>query len=257
MSKYQGFRILSLIILFGLIIANYKSGLSLWWLLPFFLFYVSVIAAGSYFIRWNFFMKSISKGPGEEARLSITFDDGPHPRHTPEVLSVLDQYGVKATFFLIGKNAEAQEGLVKEIISRGHLIGSHSWAHSYTYDLLPANKVEDDLLRVEKILQEMSGKKIRFFRPPYGVTNPQIARVVKNLGYLSIGWNKRSMDTTKASDEQVLKNVHEQPEGDDIVLFHDSMERTARILPLFLELCREKGIHIVPLDELINEKPYV
>ena len=110
----------------------------------------------------------------------LTFDDGPHPDYTPMVLDVLRERGVKAVFFLIGENAIENPQIVRRIADEGHMIGIHSLRHTPEFTISSKKLVKRDLNATIKILEELTGGKIKLFRPPYGVTNPSVGGAVKH-----------------------------------------------------------------------------
>jgi peptidoglycan-N-acetylglucosamine deacetylase len=256
MSKYRLTLILFVLCFTVVILLHYTNQISLWWAFLLFHVFITLVALGAMNIRWNFFMNSISKGKGNQRRLSITFDDGPNALQTPAILSALEAHQAKATFFVIAKNVVGNEELLKDIISKGHTIGSHSCEHNFWYSMKSYAQLMEDLTLAEAKIKAVSGQRVRWFRPPYGVTNPSIAKATKDMNYLSIGWNVRSLDTTKLTDEALFQRVLARLKGDDILLFHDSMEITARVLPRLLQYFKEQQIQVVPLQELINEEPY-
>ena len=218
------------------------------------LIFILVTAFGSFQIRANYFVKSINRGKKEG--ISLTFDDGPDPNFTPQILEILDNHNLTGTFFIIGKKAENFPELLKEIIQRGHIVGNHSFSHSHRLPLLSSNKLKADIQHCINIIKTLTGKKIRFFRPPFGVTNPRYAKVLKQLDLQSIGWNIRSFDTVFKDSKQLFKRISRKIENGSIILFHDTQQVTVQTLPEIIRYCDEKGIKILPLDKLINKHPY-
>ncbi|MFZ6009875.1 MAG: polysaccharide deacetylase family protein, partial [Bacteroidota bacterium] len=106
-------------------------------------------------------------------------------------------------------------------------------------------------------IQKNIGFKPRYFRPPYGVTNPMVASAVKSLGYTTIGWSLRSFDTMYENSAALLKRVMSLVKGGDVILFHDYCDSTIEILPTVLMNIKKLGLKIVRVDDLLNEKPYV
>lgn len=214
--------------------------------------YLSIISWGAYFIDSGYFLDANCNGIIHKKEIAITFDDGPVRAVTPEVLGLLSDYGAKATFFCIGNKISGNEDLLKRMLSEGHGIGNHSWSHSFWFDLFGDKRVEEELIRFNKTLEEINGFKVIYFRPPYGVTNPVIARVVKKLGMPVIGWSVRSLDTTIKDPDQLFNRVRRKLKDGDIVLFHDSHSRVLPVLKKFLEYCKEKGYKPVTLEQLLK-----
>lgn len=237
---------------------NFYYKVEIYWFLyclPF-LLHSLVIFYGSYFVDSNFFMQVLCKGDEQKKELVLTFDDGPHLKFTPQILAVLEKYQVKATFFCIGENIEKHPTLLQKIDKAGHFIGNHTYHHSNFFDIYPQKRVKEELKSTEEIIQKVIHKKSKIFRPPYGVTNPPIAKAVKALDYLAIGWSIRSLDTAIKEKEKIVSRVIRQLKGGDILLLHDTSERTVVVLEEVLKYCQNNGIKIVGLDELLKIKIY-
>lgn len=216
--------------------------------------YISIVVYGSSQIQANYFVNSINKGDNDG--IALTFDDGPHSEITPKILEVLAIEKVKAAFFVIGKNAEQYPELVREIIQGGHTIANHSYCHSNSLGFFSESKLKKDFEKCNSIILKIIGRQPVFFRPPFGVTNPRYANVLKRLNLLSIGWNVRSMDTTVKSKDTLLAKITTSIEKGSIVLLHDTKQITLETLPLVIQYCKNKNIKIVPLPELINKEAY-
>lgn len=212
---------------------------------------------GSIDVTSQFFMKSLFRGDASTNTIAITFDDGPFPGRTDRILDILDQYGAKATFFCIGQNVRNNPKLLKDIHDRGHLIGNHSFLHGTLFDLQTAARMRDELNQTDSAIFEVMGKRPRYFRPPYGVTNPMLASAVKSTGHLTIGWSMRSLDTAISDKRELLNRITKALKPGDILLLHDRCEVTVEILPELLEYIRKSGMTIEPLDKMLGEPAYV
>ena len=189
--------------------------------------------------------------------ITLTFDDGPYPDITPRILEILDAENIKATFFVIGKKAEAHPEIINEIAGRGHIIANHSYSHSNMIGFFSSKKLKTDIEKCSELLCEIMGQRPLFFRPPFGVTNPRYERVLKKLKLISIGWTVRSFDTTSKSKEKLFEKITGSVSQSSIILLHDTKQITLETLPLLIQYFRDKNIKIVALDKLINKKPYV
>lgn len=218
--------------------------------------YTILLAWGSYRIDSQFYMPVICNGNAGEKKIAISFDDGPDPATTGQVLDILAAEKVPAAFFCIGHKLEAQAALLQRADREGHILGNHSYSHRTAFGFFSTAKLRQELIRVNEVLEKTVGKKPLFFRPPFGVTNPNIARAVRQTGMKAIGWNVRSLDTVAQNGEKLLANVLGSLKPGAIVLFHDTMPLTVEILPYFIESARNLGYDFVRLDELINEKAY-
>jgi peptidoglycan/xylan/chitin deacetylase (PgdA/CDA1 family) len=201
------------------------------------------------------YIKTYCKSYTKEKKIAITFDDGPDAEITPEVLAILEEFNVKATFFCIGNQIEKNRELVKEIDSKGHLIGNHSFSHEFWFDLYHAKKMQEDIEKTNGLIFETIGKKTKLFRPPYGVTNPSLKRAIKELDYNTIGWSIRSFDTVNHVKKTLFRLKYKLKPG-AIILFHDNREQITEILKPFLEFAQSENYKIVPLDELLNIEAY-
>jgi peptidoglycan/xylan/chitin deacetylase (PgdA/CDA1 family) len=216
--------------------------------------YLIATAYGSFKIQSNYFLKSINTG--KRKAIAITFDDGPDPATTPEILRILKEKGVKATFFVIGKKAEKHPDLLRQIDEDGHIIANHSYSHHYFIAFFSTIKLKNDIARCNAIITDVIGRPPRFFRPPFGVTNPRYVTVLKDLQLDCIGWSLRSMDTKAKNKYQIINKVISKLKARDIVLLHDNLRVTADSLDDLIEHCLQKGIKIETLSSLIQKEPY-
>lgn len=141
--------------------------------------------------------------PGE---LALTFDDGPNPAWTPKLLDTLAQYGVKASFFLIGHFAEKERLLTRAIADAGHLIGNHSWTHPNLARIAP-RRVREELARTSALLEQIIGKPVEYFRPPYGGRRPDVLHTARSLGMTPVTWNVMTSDWEERSPERIASSL--------------------------------------------------
>lgn len=239
-----------------LLIASLRMNIPLSVFVSLSVIYLLILAFGSAKIDSGFFIPVICRADTTEKSISITFDDGPVAGNTAKILDVLKMNEVTATFFCIGKNITQQIELVKRIDQEGHLLGNHSFSHDYFFDFFSCAKISEELKTTNDLVVNYTQKNMRFFRPPYGVTTPNIAKAVKDNNFVTIGWSVRSMDTiTKRKDKLLAKSTGHLKPG-DIILFHDSVELTLTILQEFIDLVRKRGFKIVRLDQLLNMPAY-
>jgi peptidoglycan-N-acetylglucosamine deacetylase len=218
--------------------------------------YVSVLFCGSYFIQWNFFLKSHNAARTSDKCLALTFDDGPVGEKTAHILNVLRDNNAQAAFFCIGKNMEGNERLLDRIRTEGHIIGNHSYSHHPFFDFYSAPKMLEELQVTSETCRKITGLSPRFFRPPYGVTNPNLKKAVLQGGFISIGWSIRSFDTVIRQEERLFNKIMKAIKPGAIILLHDSSETTLSILPRLLVAIRSQGYSIVRLDKMLNLNPY-
>ncbi len=204
-------------------------------LLLFALFYASYsISAGVY-------LKAICKLNTTEKAVALTYDDGPEIGTTPLVLDVLRKHRVKACFFCIGEKAEQSPQIVKRMYAEGHLIGNHSYSHENKFPVYNKKRMMNDLLKSKQILEQIAGEEILLFRPPFGVTNLPIGKVVSGLGLKTIGWSLRSLDTQATSADEVLERIKKKLKPRDIILLHDRMPFAAELTDKLLIYLKENG----------------
>lgn len=178
----------------------------------------------------------------QQKQVALTFDDGP-AEHTSAILDILKKEQVKATFFLIGKNIQGREELVQRMFQEGHRIGNHSFDHGFNFDWQSAANMTLELTKTNEAIYKVTGEEVRIFRPPYGVTNPNLAKAVKNSLLKSVGWSLRSMDTTAKNETTLLQNILKQVKPRDIILLHDRCEITAQMLPDLIRILKERNYH--------------
>lgn len=228
----------------------------MWWYVVLVVLFVIRVAIGASVLSLSFFVDVKSAGKSED-HIALTFDDGPLPGKTEQVLRILKELDVPAAFFCIGNRVDEHPDLARQIDAEGHIIGNHSYWHGAFFDLKSAPMVTRELYDTDVAVFRAIGKKPRLFRPPYGVTNPMIARAVKRLNHTVIGWSIRSFDTMIADPDKLFKRVTDNIRGGDIVLLHDHGTVTLEVLPRIIEEVRKRGLKFVRLDELVKEKPYV
>lgn len=212
---------------------------------------LSFLVYASYSIRSGIYLRSFCRKRTVEKIVALTFDDGPNPIQTPKVLQILKEWQVTACFFCIGRKIEGNEKLLQQIVAEGHLIGNHSFTHSVLFPLYRLSRMKKDLQTCQSELERVTSQPVSLFRPPFGVTNPTIAKAVRQLGYTSIGWNIRTLDTQQPSPEKVLNRIRKGLKPGSIILLHDRIPNSGQLVKQILDLLKEQGYSIVRLDELL------
>lgn len=188
-------------------------------------------------------------------KISFTMDCGSHNRYVPRILDILDQYGVKITFFVTGKFAAANPDLVREMSARGHEIGNHSWNHP-NFDELNKDEIYSELTRTSDLLQSITGKPVTLFRPPYGHLSGQARSIVNALGMQAVRWTHESMDArNEASEANSLKYSTKDMKGGSIILTHTSAGCTLAVLDQILQFYQDNGFEVVPVSQLLISGP--
>lgn len=221
------------------------------------LLFIAVHAYGSIYLAAEFFVPVKFKGAHVNGAVAISFDDGPLPGKTEQILDILNSYKVRAAFFCIGHRVESHPEIVRRINQEGHILGNHSYWHGRLFDLQLPGKIADELKQTDVVIEKTVGLIPRFFRPPYGVTNPMVASAIKSGNYVTVGWSLRSFDTVAKDSSKLLQRLTSRVKSGDIILFHDYSDAMLEILPAFLDHLNRVGLKIVRIDELLNEKAYV
>lgn len=220
-------------------------------------------------------MRAFCREKTDRKVVYLTFDDGPYPPETERVLDVLRERGARATFFLIGSKVSGNEAVLRRMLAEGHTLGLHTYSHAGTFPLLSFDKMLADVNEGKSAVESVSGKKISLFRPPFGVTNPTIAKVVRILGLQTVGWDVRSFDTmfckssehscksSEHSCEQseysckqsehsckqsghdwyvpVVERIMKQVRPGSVILLHDRLDGASELLALLLDSLAASG----------------
>ncbi len=185
---------------------------------------------------------------------ALTFDDGPHPHLTDEILDILAEYNAKATFFVIGKNAEIYKNQLIRAYSEGHEIGNHTYSH-LTASGTNSEKLSAELRKTDKIISEITGQRPRLFRPPTGYCNSVAVQSAAELGYKVILWTVDTRDWAHTGASEIKKNVSEHIGNGSIILFHDYVSgssSTAEALRKLLPELIDQGYTFDTVSNMIS-----
>ena len=254
MRPFRYSNIILVLLLIGLDMAYLAGIVEWWWLLIVFMVYVLLLFLGAINIQWNFYLRSFNSG-NKSKQIAITFDDGPG-KETVAILDILKHQQVPAAFFTIGNRAAAQPGILRRWDDEGHVVGNHSYDHGFNFDWQSAKKMAAEIEKTNELVTSVIGKTPMLFRPPYGITNPNLAKAVKRVGMHSIGWSVRSFDTKTKDPQKLLNKLLNEITDGDIVLLHDSMSITREILTKFIEGAKEKGFTFARVDKLLDLDAY-
>lgn len=256
MLKFKTINIIFLLAIFILLVLDHVFTISFVAYIGVSVLYLMIMTYGTFVLSAQLFIPVKFKGVSSSGAIAITFDDGPVPGKTEKILEILASYKVSAAFFCIGHRIADNPLLAKRIHDSGHLLGNHSYWHKNTFDLQRTKKIEKELTTTNRAIEQVIGLQPNFFRPPYGVTNPMVAKAIARGGFKTIGWSIRSFDTVSRNREALLKRVTRSIKAGDVILFHDYCAITLDILPEFLDYVFARGLKIVRVDELLNEKAY-
>ncbi|MBQ8287524.1 MAG: polysaccharide deacetylase family protein [Clostridia bacterium] len=161
-----------------------------------------------------------AKENGGAKRIALTFDDGPSERYTAEILDILQEYGVKATFFVVGVNIEKSPDLLRRIASEGHEIGNHTYSHPHL-QRMDASTLAGELARTDALIRKVTGISPTLFRPPEGVVTTSVRTAAGDGGYRLVLWSIDTRDWALNPASNILRIVRRDASDGDIILFHD------------------------------------
>lgn len=186
-------------------------------------------------------------GDPNKKRIALTFDDGPHPKVTEQILNILDKYHAKATFFMLGSRVQYYPDIVKDVLARGHEIGNHSWNHPVLTKLTQEQVMKEyntTATEIEKAINQCA----TVFRPPYGATNDTINAEIPIPVVL---WSIDTLDWKHRNAQQLLPHVKNNLHNNAIVLMHDIHQSTADGLDAVLSYLQEQGYEFVTVSEIL------
>lgn len=190
---------------------------------------------------------SASATPVEAPKIALTFDDGPSAAWTPALLDGLKERGVKATFFLIGENADKNPEIVKRMAEEGHLIGNHTYHH------VELTKVSEKEARLEladtsAAIVRITGKEPEYMRPPFGAWQRKLEQEIRMLPVL---WTIDPLDWTTENQDEIVNKVVTEAEENDIILLHDCYKSSVEAGLRIIDILQEEGFVFVRVDELL------
>lgn len=190
----------------------------------------------------------------ESPRVALTFDDGPHPRYTPIILDILAEQGIKATFFVVGENAEYHPELIKRIAAEGHELGNHTFDHCRVAKM-GDYELKRDILRCSDTVFSICGQRPRLFRPPEGVCNRAVKTVCTDADMTIVMWSVDTRDWAHTPVEEIYRNVRSNTKNGSIILMHDFIGKnspTPAALRQMLPMLQELGYEFVTVSQLLE-----
>jgi peptidoglycan/xylan/chitin deacetylase (PgdA/CDA1 family) len=200
-------------------------------------------------LRWLPRFLLSTKVPSASDTIYLSFDDGPHPEHTPRVLDLLRRHDAHASFFMVGRAAEAHPAIVRRAVDEGHLIGNHSYSHP-RFTLIPLAEQLDEIARADRILAEFDGNARHRFRPPSGALPVSLMlhcwRSRRCIAY----WSYDTLDYRREPKDRIVERLRTIPpvEG-DVLLMHDDDHRIVEVLEEMLPEWRAAGFKMRTLPE--------
>ncbi|MFD6152098.1 polysaccharide deacetylase family protein [Streptomyces sp. NPDC060243] len=182
--------------------------------------------------------------------IALTFDAGPS-KHTPQLLKILKEKKVHATFFLLGKNhIERYPKLVKQISDEGHEVAEHTWSHRRLTDLSEKD-VRRELSRTQNAVEDLTGKAPTLMRPPQGRTSDEVSKICKEFGIAQVLWSATAKDYATTDSKLIEKRILDQSKRDGVILLHDLYDGTVPAVPHIIDALRAKGYTFVTVPELM------
>ncbi|MDB5814883.1 MAG: polysaccharide deacetylase family protein [Rhodocyclales bacterium] len=199
-------------------------------------------------------MTHLADDAAQRGEIWITIDDGPEPNVTPQVLKILEAHGARASFFCIGQRVTQHTGLAREIVAAGHAIENHSERHLLNFSLLGPKAMRDEIARAQESIENVTGRRPRYFRAPAGLRNPFLDYVLHKQGLQLASWTRRGFDTRESNADVVLQRLTINLAGGDVLLLHDGHAARAAgqavildVLPRLLdEIAAQKLRAIIP-----------
>ena len=190
-----------------------------------------------------------AKHGGEEKRIALTFDDGPHPKYTEVLLDGLKERGVKATFFVTGEHASLHPDVIKRMQEEGHLIGNHTYSH---IQLRSNNRqeYEAELQKTNEVLEKITGEEVLYVRPPYGSWDRTLE---KKLNMFPVLWTIDPTDWSCLNADTVTRRVVKKAKENAIILLHDYYETSVEAALKIVDELKEEGYRFVTVDEILME----
>ena len=190
---------------------------------------------------------SASATPVEAPKIALTFDDGPSAAWTPALLDGLKERGVKATFFLIGENADKNPEIVKRMAEEGHLIGNHTY-HHVELTKVTEKEARSELADTSAVIVRITGKEPEYMRPPFGAWQRKLEQEIRMLPVL---WTIDPLDWTTENQDEIVNKVVTEAEENDIILLHDCYKSSVEAGLRIVDILQEEGFVFVTVDELL------
>jgi peptidoglycan/xylan/chitin deacetylase (PgdA/CDA1 family) len=197
----------------------------------------------------------ISRGNPHLPEITLTFDDGPNPPYTSQILAILKRSGIRATFFCIGSQVATHPEIVRQEFAAGHTIGNHTWSHP-SLPALSASQVRAQLTMTSDIVQHITGVRPRFFRPPYEALSAQVLAQVNQLGLTTVLWSVDPRDWSLPGVNVIISRVLSQTGNGAIILMHDgggNRSQTVAALPVIIATLHKRGFRFVTLQQLVAD----
>lgn len=191
----------------------------------------------------------------DEMLIALTFDDGPHPVYTPQILDILKEYNIRATFFVVGENVDENPEIIRREIEEGHEVGTHTYTHPLDCESLGPEKLSEELKKTETALFNAAQIKPALFRPPCGNCGDVVASVSGKFGYKIVLWSVDTRDWTHPASGKIVQSVLKSVSPGAVILCHDYVtpkSNTPQALRTIIPELISKGYKFVTVSELAN-----
>lgn len=183
----------------------------------------------------------------ESKKIALTFDDGPHPYYTEQLLDGLKERNVKATFFVLGKHAEQYPELVERMNEEGHLIGNHTYSHMQLSQR-NSEAFKEELIKTNELIEELTGQEVQYVRPPYGTWDKKFE---KELNMFPVLWNIDPLDWSSKNVAGIVQKVKNKARENSIILMHDEYKTTVTAALQIIDELEKEGYEFVTVEELL------
>ncbi|SJZ73865.1 polysaccharide deacetylase family protein [Garciella nitratireducens] len=203
------------------------------------------------------YVEMIKKGTKDKKIIALTFDDGPHPQYTPEILDILNKYNAKATFFVLGKFAEQYPDIIKREMLEEHEVGNHTYSH-IDINNTSSTEIVEEFEKTQEIIFSTTGTFPKVMRPPFGYYNKEISNIAKKHHCTIVLWSqaKDHKDWSNPGIKKIVNTILSQVENGDIILLHDNVyhqeSHTVEALKIILPELKKKGYEFVTISKLIQ-----
>lgn len=223
-----------------------------------------LVLGGLYVYAWSIptlqlFGPAILRGPTDDRRIALTFDDGPAERFTEQILDILRERNVKATFFLCGEHVDRYPEIVRRIHAEGHTLGNHTYSHPFLYFRSRAF-LASEINRTQEAIEKVVGYRPRFFRPPYGARWLGLYSVLGKRNLRLVNWSDTGYDW-KLDAEGIVRETLKTLGPGSIILLHDGLRgfrpreidqsATVHALPAIIDGAQKAGLRFAPLNEFL------
>jgi peptidoglycan-N-acetylglucosamine deacetylase len=219
--------------------------------------FMALCIAAPFIPTCSFFLPVISRGTCNRKAVALTFDDGPDPLTTPELLRLLKKYRTTGTFFVTGHRVVRYPQLAREILAQGHSLANHSFHHDPWGAFRSAQTMRNEIEATQRALKDL-GIVALAYRPPMGITSPRLRRVMQQEGMFVVNFSRRAWDGGNRRIRNLSRRILKRVRANDILLLHDNLARPSLLprwsaeMDLVLKGVQERGLKVLPLADLIG-----